>query len=428
MQKMDVKVCKSNLEGSVDIPGSKSHTIRGLLLGLLADGESRLHRPLDSSDTRSCIGLCKALGGGVDCNNDNEWFIYGTGGQPKAASDIVDIGNSGTSLFLGLGVAALADGLTVLTGDEQIRSRDAAPLLTALRELGATAYSRRGDGCAPLVVGGGLEGGKVVIECPTSQYLSSLLIACPLAEGDTEICVPLLHEAPYVEMTCQWLGELDVQYECSDELMQFEITGGQSYPPFVRSIPADFSSATFFLVAAAVTGSELYLRGLDMYDSQGDKAVVWMLEEMGCEVTQREEGLVISGPDRLRGREFDLNSTPDALPAMAVAGCCAEGETRLFNVAHARRKETDRISVMASELGKMGAVIEEREDGLVIQGGGLKGAEVDGYGDHRVVMALTVAGLVASGATIISTAEAVSITFPNFFELMKDVGAQIGDY
>lgn len=425
---MDVKVCKSNLEGSVDIPGSKSHTIRGLLLGLLADGESRLHRPLDSSDTRSCIGLCKALGGGVDCNNDNEWFIYGTGGQPKAASDIVDIGNSGTSLFLGLGVAALADGLTVLTGDEQIRSRDAAPLLTALRELGATAYSRRGDGCAPLVVGGGLEGGKVVIECPTSQYLSSLLIACPLAEGDTEICVPLLHEAPYVEMTCQWLGELDVQYECSDELMQFEITGGQSYPPFVRSIPADFSSATFFLVAAAVTGSELYLRGLDMYDSQGDKAVVWMLEEMGCEVTQREEGLVISGPDRLRGREFDLNSTPDALPAMAVAGCCAEGETRLFNVAHARRKETDRISVMASELGKMGAVIEEREDGLVIQGGGLKGAEVDGYGDHRVVMALTVAGLVASGATIISTAEAVSITFPNFFELMKDVGAQIGDY
>jgi 3-phosphoshikimate 1-carboxyvinyltransferase len=165
-----------------------------------------------------------------------------------------------------------------------------------------------------------------------------------------------------------------------------------------------------------------------MYDSQGDKAVVWMLEEMGCEVTQREEGLVISGPDRLRGREFDLNSTPDALPAMAVAGCCAEGETRLFNVAHARRKETDRISVMASELGKMGAVIEEREDGLVIQGGGLKGAEVDGYGDHRVVMALTVAGLVASGATIISTAEAVSITFPNFFELMKDVGAQIGDY
>ena len=274
--------------------------------------------------------------------------------------------------------------------------------------------------------GGGHRGGRIAIECPTSQYLSSQLIGCPLAEGDTAIRVPLLNEKPYVGMTLAWLDALGVPWQRDEGYGSFEVRGGRRYPAFERAVPADFSSATFFLVAAAVTGSELLLNGLDMQDTQGDKAVVRMMQEMGCQVAVEEDGIRIRGPHRLRGGTFDLNATPDALPSMAVAGAVAEGETRLVNVPQARLKETDRLSVMSRELRKMGAEVEELPDGLVVRGGRLRGAQVEGHGDHRVVMALAVAGLAAEGATVVSTAEAVSVTFPTFVELMRAAGATIG--
>ncbi|MHC4592214.1 MAG: 3-phosphoshikimate 1-carboxyvinyltransferase, partial [Planctomycetota bacterium] len=284
---------------------------------------------------------------------------------------------------------------------------------------------RQGNDCAPLVVGGGLRGGSVSIECPTSQYLSSLLIGCPLAQGDTTIEVPLLNEKPYVAMTLGWLNELGIDHEAADDFSRFQIPGRQHYPAFERSVPGDFSSATFFLVAAAITGSRLFLRGLDMQDTQGDKAVVAMLAEMGCDVQVEPDGITVEGPDELEGATFDLNATPDALPAMAVAGCFAWGETQLVNVPQARVKETDRLAVMASELRKMGGTVEELADGLVIQGGGLRGAELHGHGDHRVVMALAVAGLAAEGPATVDSAEAVSVTFPSFVELMRGAGAKM---
>jgi 3-phosphoshikimate 1-carboxyvinyltransferase len=235
----------------------------------------------------------------------------------------------------------------------------------------------------------------------------------------------LLHEKPYVQMTCQWLDELGVEYECAEDLQRFAVPGGQSYEGFNRAIPGDFSSATFFLVAAAITGGELQLRGLDMEDSQGDKAVVGMLERMGCGVEITPTGLIVRGPGKLQGAEFDLNATPDALPAMAVAGAVAEGTTRLVNVPQARLKETDRLAVMARELGKMGADVVELSDGLIIEGGRLDGADLNGHSDHRVIMALSVAGLVAGGQTTVDTAEAVSITFPTFPDLMREAGVDL---
>jgi len=422
---MKLRVHPGKLSGEARVPGSKSHTIRGLILGMLAEGESCLLSPLESSDTQSCVHLCRAFGAEVDTSRPDCWKVIGTGGRPIAPAVPVDVGNSGTTLFLGMGAAALCEDLTELTGDDQTRRRSAAPLLAALDALGATAYSRAGNGCAPIVVGGGLRGGTVSIECPTSQYLSSLLIGCPLASGDTDIIVPLLHEKPYVGMTCRWLEELKVQIEAAEDLQEFHIAGGQSYAAFEKVIPADFSSATFFLTAAAVTGSELVLHGLDMSDTQGDKAVVGMLQRMGCEITADGNALRIKGPQQLKGCTFDLNATPDALPCMAVAGCVAEGETRLLNVPQARIKETDRLKSMAQELARMGGVVEELADGLVIRGGHLRGARVDGRADHRVIMALAVAGLAASGETVVATAEAVSVTFPEFPALMRGVGADL---
>jgi len=212
------------------------------------------------------------------------------------------------------------------------------------------------------------------------------------------------------------------------DLKEFRIRGRQRYRPVTRAIPADFSSATFFLGAGALDGNEIVLRGLDMTDTQGDKAVVDFVRQMGAEVTTTEDGVRVKASD-LTGCEFDLNATPDALPMLAVLGCFARGTTRLVNVPQARMKETDRIAVMAVELGKMGGRVEELEAGIVVHKSDLHGAEVEGYGDHRVVMSLAVAGCSIPGTTVIRGAEAAAVTYPGFTDDMVGLGArlEIGD-
>ncbi|TAL38063.1 MAG: 3-phosphoshikimate 1-carboxyvinyltransferase [Spirochaetes bacterium] len=417
---MKYHVKPSVLRGEVPVPGSKSHTIRALICGLLAEGESRIGAPLDSSDTRSCLAMVRRFGAGVVEEGD-AWRISGRAGNPALPDDVVDVGNSGTSLYIGMGAAALVDGCTVFTGDGQIRNRPADQLLASLNDLGAHSFSTRGNGKPPLVIRGRMTGGRTSVQAHTSQYLSALLLAAPCASGDTTIEVPLLNEAPYVEMTLGWMDRLGIAYEQKD-LRHFFVRGGQRYRPFDEYIAADFSSATFFLVAAAVTGGALVLRGLDFSDTQGDKEVVNILRAMGADIETGERHVAVSGR-ALKGGTFDLNAIPDALPALAVAGCMAAGETRLVNVPQARLKETDRIAVMCAELRKMGASIEERPDGLVIRESALRGAAVRGHGDHRVVMSLAVAGLTAAGETVIDTAESVAVTFPGFMNLMRGCGA-----
>lgn len=418
---MQLVVAPSRLAGEVEIPGSKSHTIRAVVLASLASGTSRIVAPLDSSDTRAALDAARLFGAEVSAGE--EWIVTGTDGRPVLPVDVVDVGNSGTTLRIFLGVAALCDGWTFFTGDEQTKRRPLQPLIDAYRLLGAEGFCARGNGCAPAALRGRITGGRTEIRAVTSQFLSSLLVSAPLAERDTEIRVLQLNEAPYVEMTLAWLEGLGVVWERRG-WERFSVRGGQGYRAFERRIPGDFSSATFFLCAAAATGSELLVRGLDTADVQGDRAVVGMLAEMGAKVEPVPGGLRIRGGD-LRGAEFDLNATPDALPALAAAACFASGETRLRNVPQARLKETDRIAVMARELAKMGADVEELQDGLVIRGRPLRGARVSGHGDHRVVMALAVAGLAAEGETVVDTAEAVRVTFPTFVDLMRRCGASM---
>jgi 3-phosphoshikimate 1-carboxyvinyltransferase len=322
-----------------------------------------------------------------------------------------------------LGMAALIDGCAVFTGDEQIRRRPVQPLLDALNTLGAHLYSTRDNGFPPIVVQGKIKGGSCQVDATSSQYLTSLLINTPLAERNTQIQVRVLNEAPYVEMTLGWLNEQGIDY-AQEGWERFQVFGGQGYHAFRKRVPADFSSATFFLCAGALTEADLVLEGLDMNDAQGDKAVVGMLEEMGAQIRTSEAGIRVRRGD-LVGRTFDLNNTPDALPALAVVGCFARGTTRLENVPQARQKETDRIQVMAQELSKMGATIRELPDGLEIEESPLRGAQVSGHGDHRVVMALAVAGMAAQGETVVDSAEAMQVTFPSFVDLMKHVGAHI---
>ncbi len=421
---MRLLVTRSSLSGIVPIPGSKSHTVRAVALASLADGQSRIRQPLVAADTMSAVSAYRVFGAEIDASS-SDWVVQGVAGQPRESTNGIGVGNSGTTLYIAMGTACLVDGFSVLTGDEQIRRRPAGPLAEALFALGARIQCV--GGLPPVLVNGQkglLTGGHCELDSSkTSQYLTSLLINCPLASGDSHIKALNLVERPYIDMTLRWVRELGVEIaEVAPN--EFEIKGGQSYRAFDKAVPADFSSATFFLCAAAITGCELTLTGLDMTDTQGDKAVIDMLRAMGAKIQDTPGGLVVSASG-LTGCELDLSNTPDALPALAVTACFAEGETRLVNVAQARLKETDRISVMCEELTKMGADIEELPDGLVIRRKPLHAASVHGHYDHRVIMALAVAGLATEGETIIYSAEALSVTFPTFADLMRSVGGNM---
>lgn len=423
---MKVKVKKSEVSGKVFIPTSKSHTIRALYFGTLANGESLIKSPLISEDTKSCINTCKAFGAIIEYDqNLNIIKIKGTDGNPKLPENVIDVGNSGTTLRIGLSTAALIDGYTIFTGDEQIRTRPLDGLISALNNLGASVISTRNNGKAPVIVKGKALGGKTELKAVTSQYLTSLLINAPLFQNDTEIIVTLLNEKPYVEMTLKWLDNLGIEYK-NENFKKFYIPGKQKYRNFEATIPGDFSSASFFFGLGAISKNKIVIENMDMTDFQGDKRVVYLLQEMGADVKiyEKEKRIEIQGGN-LKGIKIDMNDIPDALPIMAVVACFAKGKTELLNVPQARLKETDRIKSMFEELTKMGAEIEELPDGLIVKNSNLHSAHLNGRADHRIVMALTIAALFVDGETIIDTAEAVNVTFPNFFDLLKSCGAMI---
>lgn len=421
---MDIIVKKTEkIRGEVVIPGSKSHTIRGVIIGTLAEGITKLINPLMSEDTLASVRGCIQLGAHIDTSG-KDWLIEGTAGKIIKPEGPLNLSNSGTSLNLLTGVASLGNFEVILDGDESLRTRPVQPLLDALNTLGASATSIMNNGRPPIKIKGKIKGGKTQVNGISSQFVSSLLISTPMAEQDTEISVVNVYEVPYIEMTLRWLDERGIIYKRNSDYTFFRVKGNQTYKCFEKAIPADWSSATFFLVAGAITNSDILIKGLDIDDVQGDRMVITYLQKMGADIRIEKEGIHIKGCG-LKGIELDLNSTPDALPAMAVAGCFAEGTTKIYNVAHARIKETDRIKVMAEELSRMNAKIEEVPDGLIIHHSTLKGTEVNGHSDHRVVMALALAGLIADGTTRVDTAEAVSVTFPNFVELMTKIGADI---
>lgn len=421
--------CQSSLlSGTLQIPGSKSHSIRAIFIATMAKGESMIHNLLDSSDVRSALSVARIFGAKTESLGNNNWKITGVNGNITLTHPVIDVGNSGTTIQIALAFASLIKNnqSLIVTGDEQICRRPTAPLVQALRDLGTEITEIHHNGCPPIKITGGLTGGKCELEAKTSQYVTALLMACPLAENDSEVTVTLLNEAPYIEITLDWLKEQNITIH-HDDLYNYQIPGHQHYTCFDKAIPADFSTATFFLAAATLKPDrQITLKGLDFTDSQPDKQVVYILEKMGAKIEHLPNGdITISAPNGLTGITIDMNETPDALPMLAVVGCFARGETRLINVAHARLKETDRIQVMAEELTKMGANITELPDGLIIRQSSLTGTKVCGHGDHRIVMSLAIAGLSCEGTTTITTAEAAAVTVPEFSDFIKKLGGNL---
>lgn len=423
---MKWKVQSSRLSGSITIPPSKSHTIRALLIASLAQGRSVIHKPLLKGDGGSALEAAKALGAQTELNKD-DLIITGIGNNFDAGDDFFYMGNSGTGTNLFASAAALGTRMRRFDGDDSLRSRPFRTILESLDNLGATYTTDNKQSDLPFTIQGPLRGGKTSINGISSQYVSSLLLTCPLIRGaDSELTVYNLHEKPYIELTLWWLDKQCIDYECSSGYSRFYVRANQCYKPFDMAVPSDFSSATFAAVGAAVTNSSsVKLKGLDFTDPQGDKGVFEILENSGAKIEKEPDGVDVSGNRQLKGNVIDLNSMPDALPAVSVLACCSQGETRIINIGHARIKETDRISVMQKELSRMGADIHETDNGLLIRQSKLHGANVHGHHDHRVVMALALAGMVAEGETVIDTAEAAQVTYPGFVEDFGAIGANI---
>lgn len=413
----------SQLSGTIAVPPSKSHTIRALLISTLAEGTSKIRRPLLKGDGASAIQAAKALGAEIEFR-DEELVVTGIGSDFSRGTENVDMGNSGTGLNLFSSAAALGNRRRHFDGDQSLRSRPVKPLLKPLAELGAEVVHENIKQDLPFTIKGPLKGGSVSVDGINSQFVSSLLFTCPLIPEDTRITVFNLHEQPYIELTLWWLKKQNIRFSHTEDYTSFQISGGQKYSPFNMTVPSDFSSATFAAVAGALSGSCLELTGLDFSDPQGDKGIFDVLKAMGADIKHADGNVSVCG-GALKGAQVDLNRMPDALPAMSVAAAAAGGETRFTNVAQARIKETDRIKVMAQELTNMGISAEELSDGLIVRGGKLRGARVHGHHDHRVVMALALAGMFADGETVIDTAEAAEVTYPSFVEDFRALGAEI---
>jgi len=379
------------LQGTVTAPPSKSYTHRAIIIASLADGKSVISNPLISADTLASINACKAIGAEIEVKND-KIIVDGVRGNPTLPEKIIDVENSGTTLRIMAAVASLCNGKVTLTGDESVQERPMQPLL-------------RGD--------------------ISSQFISGLLISAPCMSEDTTIFITTeLRSKPYIDLTLDVMEEFGVKVKLDGN--KFQVRGNQGYRAIDYGIEGDYSSAAFILAAASLLDSKVTVKNLVIESKQGDRKIIDILREMGVDLKVDRDEIKISGNGGLNGIELDMSNTPDLVPIVAVLGSVAKGKTLIKNVEHLRYKESDRLKAISTELRKMGARIRERRDGLEIEGTNLlKGAKLHGWNDHRIVMALAVAGLIAKGETTIDNAEAIDISFPDFVDTMKRLGSHI---
>ncbi|SCZ81063.1 3-phosphoshikimate 1-carboxyvinyltransferase [Acidaminobacter hydrogenoformans] len=425
---MQAKVRNQKLSGSVMVPGSKSHTIRAVMIAAMANGKSIIQNPLTSADCKSALSVAQAFGAECEMQKD-AWIISGTNGKLKLPDNVIDCGNSGTTTYIACSMAATIKGSTIITGDAQIRRRPIKTLIESLDQTDAEAFiARPGIDAPPVVITGPMKAGDIYLEGKISPQVSGVLLSAAMLEGTTTVHVKYPMEVSYVKMTLDWMEGQGVRVEHDDAFMKYVVHGPQTYQPVNRAIPSDWSGVAFPLIGAVMTKSEMTIEGVDFNDVQGDKEIVDILIRMGADITKDEVNgrILIKGGKRLHGVHVDCKNIPDTLPALSVIGAYADGEMTLTGLEVVRLKETDRVAVMQNELRKMGVQIDSEEDKVIIKGGkGFVGAEVESHDDHRVAMALMMAGLVAKGETVVNEIECVGVSFPNFLEVMNNVGADI---
>jgi len=403
------KVC-----GTVTVPGSKSYTNRALLIAALADGVSRLEKPLVSDDTKFMIRALKGFGIQVEEETD-AFIVSGKGGKLITPDEDIFVGNAGTTMRFLTTFAALAKGKVRLDGDERMHERPLADLLDCLAQMGVKAIPAYHNGCPPIDIDGdGVPGGNVKLAGDkSSQYLTSLLLSAPYFKNDTSILIKGdLTSKSYADITLDIMKTFGVAVK-NDDYKNFGVQAGQVYKSQTYKVEGDWSSASYFLAAAAVTGGDITLAGVNPESVQGDAQFPAVLEKMGCEVKKSADSLQLKGGS-LKGITINMNNMPDAVQTLAVVALFAKGETVIEDIGNLRIKETNRIEALANELGRLGAEVEAGDDFLIVKPGEYRGAEIETYNDHRMAMSFAVAGLKIPEVKIINP-KCVEKSFPDFF-------------
>ena len=388
------------------------------------------------------------FGAKVDISNPSDWIVEGAGKNAHLPDDVVNVGNSGSLLYFMSPVAATFNGWSVFTGDESIRTRPILHVVDALKQLGAEAYiSRPEKNAPPLIIKGPIkENRTIVTDGRLSQYISGIMMAASRLNGTTHIELTDPKETPFLNMTRLWLEEMGVKLEISEDYKHIQVHGPVQMKAFDKEIPGDWEAVAFPLVAALISDSEITIENIDYSGSQGDMEIVEVLKKLGADITEDKEKNTLTAKssrlstENLPGKELcvNLSGYPDAICALAVAGCFTEGTITIKDIGVCRKKETDRIEVMQKELEKLGAKVETGPDWFRIIGHSPKksdgtknpewkihGGTVESFDDHRVAMSLAVLGLglEESESVIINDAECCAVSFPEFYNVMNGINA-----
>ncbi len=409
---------KGPVDGTIRVPGSKSLTNRALLCATLAGGTSTLTGVLLAEDTRVMMECLESLGGSFAVAGESI-TVVGTGGRLHAPRSPIYAGASGTTARFLTAAATLADGPSRIDGTPRMRRRPIGELVAALQDLGADVEALGEGGFPPVRVGGGgLPGGAAMIDARrSSQFVSAVALTAPYAGRDVslEFLDGILISRPYVENTVEVMQVFGASIELTRTGLEVRRGGykSQAFP-----IEPDASAAAYPLVAAAITGGSVRVRGFGRSSRQADLRILDVLEAMGCRVRWFEGGFSLEGPaEGLHGTDVDMGAMPDAVLAVAVAAAFATGPSRLTNIANLRIKETDRLAALETELRNLGADAEAGPDWLIVRSRAVHGTEIETYNDHRMAMAFSLAGLVLPGV-VIRDPGCVEKTWPTFFEDM----------
>ncbi|AVJ00428.1 TPA: 3-phosphoshikimate 1-carboxyvinyltransferase [Haemophilus influenzae] len=419
----------SAVEGTINLPGSKSLSNRTLLLAALAKGTTKVTNLLDSDDIRHMLNALKALGVRYQLSDDKTICeIEGLGGAFNIQNNLsLFLGNAGTAmrpLTAALCLKGKTENEIILTGEPRMKERPILHLVDALRQAGADIRYLENEGYPPLAIRNkGIKGGKVKIDGSiSSQFLTALLMSAPLAENDTEIeIIGELVSKPYIDITLAMMRDFGVKVE-NHHYQKFQVKGNQSYiSPNKYLVEGDASSASYFLAAGAIKG-KVKVTGIGKNSIQGDRLFADVLEKMGAKITWGEDFIQAEHAE-LNGIDMDMNHIPDAAMTIATTALFANGETVIRNIYNWRVKETDRLTAMATELRKIGAEVEEGEDFIRIQPLPLnqfKHANIETYNDHRMAMCFSLIALSNTPVTILDP-KCTTKTFPTFFNEFEKI-------
>ncbi len=407
----------SKIKGKVNAPASKSMMQRAIAAGLLACGTTVLRNPTFCEDALAALRIAQNLGADI-LEYKNEVFIAG---GKRISTNKIDCGESGLSIRMFAPIAASYDLPIQLHAQASLKLRPVGMLENPLRELGATCSTK--SGFPPILIKGRLKGGKAHIDASvSSQVLTGLLMALPKAENDSELIVSNLKSKPYIDMTMSLLENFNIEVE-NQNYELFKIKGKQVFEPCVYSVEGDWSNAAFLLLAGAI-GGEVVVEKIQNNSTQADRMIMKVLEMVGAKTKTYENKIIVS-KNELNSFRFDATDSPDLFPPLVALAANCRGKSVIKGAGRLLHKESNRAETLQKEFGKMGIRIEIENDEMIVEGGEIKGGNVDSHKDHRIAMACAVAAINAKKQIIIHGAECVNKSYPEFYDDMKKIGLKL---